>query len=82
MRKNDPIIQDDDHDHEEDEFGRVVAVRKNLFLFGEINVDSTGQFLAAFDEADSKPGMTKINICSMGRMGGRWPMHVRYYPLF
>lgn len=58
----------DHEDHDHDDFSKVLTVRKNIYLFGEINVNSTGNFLAALQEADSKPGLISVSICS----GGGW----------
>jgi ATP-dependent Clp protease, protease subunit len=48
------------------EQGQVIAVPKNIFIFGEINQSTVGNFLVAFRQADSKPGPITIHICSMG----------------
>lgn len=53
-------------DNDDNEVNHVATIRKNIFLFGEINVESTGNLLVAFQEADAKPGNIKLNICSAG----------------
>src|SRR5271170_2687476 len=50
----------------EEEEGHSLLQGKNLFLFGEITPDSTGQFIADFKQADSSPGAITINICCPG----------------
>lgn len=60
---------DQEHNHEpdsEDEASLVLSNKKNIYLVGEINPMSTGSFLAALQEADSTPGLIKINISSNG----------------
>jgi ATP-dependent Clp protease protease subunit len=50
------------------EGGRVLLNNKTIWFFGEINVMSTGNFIAALEEADRKAGRIVVNICS----GGGW----------
>ncbi len=66
MKTIQPDNEDHYHEDSEEDFSKVLLSGKTLFLFGEINPNSTGNFLAAFQEADSKPGLIKINICSQG----------------
>lgn len=56
-----------DHIHEEhEEAGKIFLHQKEVYVIGEINPNSTGNFLAAFKEADSRPGKITVNICSSG----------------
>ncbi len=55
-------------EHDDSEAGRVLLNNKTIWFFGEISVQSTGNFIAALEEADQKKGDIVINICS----GGGW----------
>ena len=51
---------------EEPEISKVIQLNKDIYLFGEINANTTGSFLAAFRQADSTPGLITVYICSSG----------------
>ena len=65
-KKNPELIVSDDCQPAPLEFAKVLQMNKSIFIFGEINVDSTGNFMAAFAEADSTPGPITVHICSPG----------------
>lgn len=51
---------------EADDSGKILLQNKSIYLFGEITPNSTGNFIAALKEIDSKPGVITVNICSAG----------------
>jgi ATP-dependent protease ClpP protease subunit len=60
------MINEVEAHEQDDEAGEVLKVHKTLFIFGEINPMSVGHFMAAFKDADSKPGRINVYICSNG----------------
>lgn len=67
MPKKEEVEKANHEEHDDDDgFGKVIRVNKQLFIFGEINANSVGHFMAMFKEADSTPGYITVNVCSMG----------------
>jgi ATP-dependent protease ClpP protease subunit len=51
-----------DHEHE----GDVLSINKAIYVIGEINPSTVGNFLVGLEQADALPGLITVNICSMG----------------